>query len=114
MVSVEELLVIRRGGMGLDRQCLSSRHVLVIEWRARNSAEILRLRGSCSEAESQVLVACEELRPYLQRELGWPLNELGRIAEHHPELGEHLSRTIRTGTYCAYLPDPRALAGWKF
>ena len=35
-----------------------------------------------------------------------------RIGEHHPQLGEHLSRTIRTGTYCAYLPDPRAPAGW--
>jgi tetratricopeptide (TPR) repeat protein len=42
-------------------------------------AEILRLRGSCNEAESQALMACEELRPYLRRELGWPLNELGRI-----------------------------------
>ena len=28
-------------------------------------AEILRLRGSCDEAESQALMACEELRPYL-------------------------------------------------
>ena len=36
-----------------------------------------------------------------------------RIAEHHPQLGEHLSRTIRTGTYCAYMPDPRAAAGWR-
>ena len=45
-------------------------------------AEILRLRGSCSEAESQALVACEELRPYMRRELGWPLNELGRIRLH--------------------------------
>ncbi|MGH9244310.1 MAG: transcriptional regulator [Acidimicrobiales bacterium] len=45
-------------------------------------AEILRLRGSCNEAESQALVACEELRPYLRRELGWPLNELGRIRLH--------------------------------
>ena len=42
-------------------------------------AEILRLRGSCDEAEQEVLVACEELRPYLRRELGWPLTELGRI-----------------------------------
>jgi hypothetical protein len=39
---------------------------------------------------------------------------MARIAEHHPEMGEHLSRTIRTGTYCAYLPDPRAPAGWDF
>jgi tetratricopeptide (TPR) repeat protein len=42
-------------------------------------AEILRLRGSCTEAERQALVACQELRPYLRRELGWPRNELGRI-----------------------------------
>ena len=42
-------------------------------------AEILRLRGSCDEAETEALGACEELRPYLRRELGWPLSELGRI-----------------------------------
>jgi len=42
-------------------------------------AEILRLRGSCSEAETEALSACEELRPYLRREMGWPLSELGRI-----------------------------------
>ena len=42
-------------------------------------AEILRLRGSCHEAEVEALLACEELRPYLRRELGWPLSELGRI-----------------------------------
>jgi hypothetical protein len=29
-----------------------------------------------------------------------------RIAEHHPQLSEHLDHTIRTGTYCAYAPDP--------
>jgi tetratricopeptide (TPR) repeat protein len=42
-------------------------------------AEILRLRGSCVEAEQEALLACEELRPYLRREFGWPLTELGRI-----------------------------------
>jgi len=49
-------------------------------------AEILRLRGSCDEAESQVLLACDELRPYLRRELGWPLNELGRIRLHKRDI----------------------------
>ena len=39
---------------------------------------------------------------------------IARIGEHHPQLGEHLNRTIRTGTYCAYFPDPRAPAGWRF
>lgn len=42
-------------------------------------AEILRLRGAYHHAEEEALRACEELRPYLRRELGWPLNELGRI-----------------------------------
>ncbi|MCX5126357.1 transcriptional regulator [Streptomyces sp. NBC_00347] len=42
-------------------------------------AEILRLRGQCAHAEQQVLLACDELRPYVRRELGWPLTELGRI-----------------------------------
>jgi tetratricopeptide (TPR) repeat protein len=49
-------------------------------------AEILRLRGSCDEAEHQALVACQELRPYLRRELGWPLNELGRIRLHKGDI----------------------------
>jgi tetratricopeptide (TPR) repeat protein len=42
-------------------------------------AEILRLRGACDEAEREALMACEELSPYLHREMGWPLSELGRI-----------------------------------
>jgi len=42
-------------------------------------AEILRLRGACDEAEREALVACQELSPYLRREMGWPLCELGRI-----------------------------------
>ncbi len=55
-------------------------------------AEILRLRGACIEAERQALMACEELRPYLRRELGWPLNELGRIRLHTGDLaGAHES-----------------------
>jgi tetratricopeptide (TPR) repeat protein len=41
-------------------------------------AEILRLRGCSCEAEKEALLACEELRPYLRREYGWPLTELGR------------------------------------
>jgi tetratricopeptide (TPR) repeat protein len=49
-------------------------------------AEILRLRGSCHEAETEALLACEELRPHLRRELGWPLNELGRIRLHKADI----------------------------
>ncbi|HVL56939.1 MAG TPA: hypothetical protein VM491_10565, partial [Burkholderiaceae bacterium] len=42
-------------------------------------AQILRLRGFSGEAEQEALAACDELGPYLRRELGWPLTELGQI-----------------------------------
>ena len=38
---------------------------------------------------------------------------MARIHGYHPTLGEHLDRAIRTGTYCAYLPDPRIPVAWK-
>ena len=72
-------------------------------------AEILRLRGSCDEAQSQALIACEELRPYLRRELGWPLNELGRIRLHKGDLPgaeEALLAAHRAGW------DPHPLWRW--
>ena len=37
---------------------------------------------------------------------------IARIGEHHPQLGEHLDRAVRTGTCCAYVPDPGAPAAW--
>jgi tetratricopeptide (TPR) repeat protein len=64
-------------------------------------AEILRLRGSLDHAEREALAACEELRPYLRRELGWPLNELGRI---------RLRRGDIEGAEQAFLAAHRA--GW--
>ncbi|MGH2801008.1 MAG: hypothetical protein ACRDM0_25715, partial [Thermoleophilaceae bacterium] len=33
---------------------------------------------------------------------------LDRIGSQSPSLGRHLGATIRTGTYCSYMPDPRA------
>src|SRR5919107_803416 len=63
----------------MERWCQSNA-IGSLHGRCRvHRAEILRLRGSFVEAETQVLLACEELRPYLRRELGWPLSELGRI-----------------------------------
>jgi len=38
---------------------------------------------------------------------------MSRIQEHNPALGEHLDRAIRTGTYCAYLPDSRITTTWR-
>ncbi|HEX5588049.1 MAG TPA: transcriptional regulator, partial [Acidimicrobiia bacterium] len=42
-------------------------------------AEILKLRGDCATAEAEALLACDELRPWMRREFGWPLTELGNI-----------------------------------
>jgi tetratricopeptide (TPR) repeat protein len=42
-------------------------------------AELLRISGPCDEAEEEALAACEELRPWMRREFGWPLAELGTI-----------------------------------
>jgi tetratricopeptide (TPR) repeat protein len=63
----------------MERWCLTNA-IGSLHGRCRvHRAEILRLRGACDEAEEEALVACEELSPYLRREMGWPLSELGRI-----------------------------------
>jgi tetratricopeptide (TPR) repeat protein len=38
---------------------------------------------------------------------------VARIAEQSPALGQHFAVTLRTGTFCSYMPDPRAGSGWK-
>lgn len=38
---------------------------------------------------------------------------LGRVDEHSPALGHHLASTIRTGTFCSYVPDPRVPTAWQ-
>lgn len=63
----------------MERWC-ESNAIGSLHGRCRvHRAEILRLRGLCDEAEEEVSTACDELRPYLRRELGWPLSELGEI-----------------------------------
>ena len=42
-------------------------------------AEMYRMTGPCARAEEEALEACEELRPWMRREFGWPLTELGNI-----------------------------------
>ncbi len=42
-------------------------------------AELLRVSGTCDLAEAEAIAACDELRPWMRREFGWPLVELGNI-----------------------------------
>jgi len=39
---------------------------------------------------------------------------LERIVQSDPELGDILSRCIRTGTFCCYQPDPEFPIAWEF
>ena len=34
-----------------------------------------------------------------------------RLAELHPDLGHHLTHSVRTGTWCSYQPEVDA--GWE-
>jgi tetratricopeptide (TPR) repeat protein len=68
-------------------------------------AEILRLRGFCGEAEEEALLACEELRPYLRRELGWPLSELGRIRLRRGDV-EGAEEALRAAHEAGWDPQP--------
>lgn len=38
---------------------------------------------------------------------------LDRLAAQHPRLAEHLRASVRTGTYCSYVPDPRVVVEWQ-
>ena len=38
---------------------------------------------------------------------------LRRIAAAHPPLGDHLDRTVQTGTFLSYRPDPMATPEWQ-
>jgi tetratricopeptide (TPR) repeat protein len=38
---------------------------------------------------------------------------LAKIAEQDRALGDHLEATVRTGTFCSYVPDPRAPIRWR-
>jgi predicted ATPase len=38
---------------------------------------------------------------------------LGKIAEQHPALGEHLAARVHTGILCSYTPDPLHTVQWE-
>jgi tetratricopeptide (TPR) repeat protein len=40
-------------------------------------------------------------------------SSIGRIAAHDPALAEHLSHSVRTGTFCTYAPDPMTRLQWR-
>ena len=55
--------------------------------------------------------ATERARQNVTRTIKSAVN---KIAERLPELGHHLARCIKTGTYCGYTPDPYVTISWDF
>jgi tetratricopeptide (TPR) repeat protein len=77
------------------------RELLVLEL-----ARAVGLRGRDRRAAS----AAERARVSVTRAIR---SGLARICEHNSALGDHLERTIRTGAFCSYTPDPRAPIDWQ-
>jgi len=75
-------------------------------------AEILRIRGRCDEAETQALAACEELRPYLRRELGWPLSELGHIRLNRGDL-DGAEAALLDAQHLGWQAHPELAVVWR-
>ncbi len=68
-------------------------------------AEMMRVSGPCAEAEAEALLACEELRPWMRREFGWPLAELGTIRLRKGDL-EGAAAALNEAHGHAWSPHP--------
>jgi hypothetical protein len=72
-------------------------------------AELARAFGLAGRGRRAASTS-ERARGSVTRAIRYAMN---RIGDRHPALGDHLVRTVRTGTYCAYEPDPRAPLTWQ-
>ena len=74
----------------------------VVQELARASGLGGRDRGSTSDSERARVAATRAIRAAIDR-----------IGHALPDLGLHLSHCVRTGTYCAYAPDPTRRVEWQ-
>jgi hypothetical protein len=86
------------------------------ERAARARAEIDALTGQLAGAvglggrDRRLPSATERARVNVTKAIRTAIR---RIAEHDPALGEHLTRTVRTGTFCVYAADPATPPSWE-
>ncbi|HEV7807073.1 MAG TPA: AAA family ATPase [Solirubrobacteraceae bacterium] len=76
----------------------------------RAGFELEALAGDVTSAAAEKGPLAERARVNVTRAIRAALR---RIAEHEPELGRLLQSSIRTGSACAYLPDPDAPLQWE-
>ncbi len=93
------LYVLKFRGAGQGRKAL------IAEVAAGELARALGLGGRDRKASSH----SERARVNVTRAIR---STFGRIAEHDRGLADELQRTIRTGTFCSYVPDPRWPVSW--
>jgi hypothetical protein len=103
LVEIEEDIEEARGLGDLER---AARGELEREFLVRELSRAVGLGGRDRRAGS----ASERARASVTRALR---QALARIREHDPLLGEHLDRSVSTGTCCAYNPDPQASVIWN-
>jgi hypothetical protein len=77
-----------------------------LDFIARELARAVGLGGRCRRSAS----CSERARVRATRAIR---SAIRQIAAHHPTLGHHLEITLRTGTFCVYLPDPRVPIEWE-
>jgi hypothetical protein len=86
------------------------------ERAARAREEIAALAGELSRAvglggrDRRAASTSERARVSVTRAIRAAIE---RVGAQSPTAGEHLDRTVRTGTYCVYAPDPRAPTTWE-
>lgn len=107
----------------LDERARAAYRDRIVELRAElDEAEAAHDRGRADQARAELEFLTAELSGALglggrARRSGDPgerarkavtnriANSISRIERAHPELGHHLRRSIRTGTFCAYEPE---------
>jgi tetratricopeptide (TPR) repeat protein len=77
-----------------------------IDFLAREISRAVGLSGRDRRAGS----AAERARLNVSRAISTAVQ---KISEHHVRLGEILDQSVRTGTFCSYVPDPLAPTIWK-
>jgi hypothetical protein len=77
-----------------------------IEFLTQELAQAVGLGGRTRKAAS----VAERARVNVTKRIKIALR---RISEQHATLGEYLAQTIRTGTFCEYVPLPHQPATWE-
>lgn len=77
-----------------------------IDFLTQELSRTIGLGGRRRKAASQT----ERARVNVTRTLRLAIS---KITEEHPTLGQHLTTAIRTGTFCAYAPNPHERLDWE-